>query len=257
MKFDLISVYSAYKKANPDDTVRPSDFAEVIDEVFPGARNGKATRGLEPRSPKAADNVSSIARLQLAHADLDAAAETPQKVQRDSRKMNFDPIANFSRNMQPGSLHNAPQSSKGNQDGSITGSPALNLKSSRQLPWSSPMSNQQPSNSFQRTANERNGKGLQVQRSIPSTPVAPPKEPRIASLTTPSMNHVDPMMSISNDKFRKTNHALRNTSEPQISVFAEFARAWANVQPGGAFASKESRSQRKQASKLDVLAWEL
>ena len=60
------------------------------------------------------------------------------------------------------------------------------------------------------------------------------------------------------DRSRTGGAATAPSPTARSNAFEEFAQAWSNIKPGGAFARPIEESGRKKASaRLDVLSWEL
>ena len=273
-KFNFMDHYSAYKKVHPQDPVRPSGFAEMINELYPQ----------EADAPQTKDNVSSTSRAKISIADVEDTADTPQRVLSESIPLSTVGPLTQDASLHPGervpidSQHPRPRPAMPhatqNPDGhlhepqdvevEILHSQPASSKSER--PFIDGISKSQKRRSLPWKAEDRTSQQSPIPRTtsdstqLPLQPTLVGKVDGITESARASNIEVGELPGLPKAAVANVSRLVipPGTTAP-LSPFAEFARAWKNIRPGGAFASRESQEQMKRKSErqINVLAWEL
>lgn len=93
-----------------------------------------------------------------------------------------------------------------------------------------------------------------------SLPRLPPPSPVLhhAIAATPAIRAEQPIKAEEPDNAVSEHKTPTTNPPPTISIFAEFARAYTDIQPRGSFAAKETTRQKSATTpKINVLGWSL
>lgn len=254
----FFAIYDAYKKTHQKDSVNFAEFAEAVNDIYPS--EGDEAMKLRLRSSHPTPHVQSS----LPQPKETPTADTP------------GPVATP-----------APRSS----EQSVKETPLLSSQSRRSLPWATdtktptnaspqvngtkamPTSSAPPglasARATQRTATgsmaptlNRNGLTTQSHRPLAqsmNTTLKAPNAVQTRAITTSVAPQSKPDVKSPIDDMDLDE---RRANDQGISVFAEFARAYEALEPGGAFAepmpsNRRRRREKGKAPRLDVLSWQL
>lgn len=284
----FISVFSAYKKAHDKDVVKASEFADAIEEVYP-SEIGESIK-LKFRSSDATPHVqSSPAKLQETPPTADtsgpvaasepgptgqAVKETPLRSSQTRRSLPW-----------VSSTQNTPN---------LGARIGVNVTPASTVPVAY-KATPQISPTQRAVANNRDiGKATdQLGERMPSvhanTTYTTPRPP--AQALTPNIGHSGllnqphrPVIQASDNVLKAGQTRTLTTSvpphrgpvqeppvesmdldetgrkEPSVGVFAGFVKAYRALEPGGAFAKKQTATmakEKRKAPRLDVVSWKL
>ena len=280
---NFAKVFRSYKFAFPNDTIKPSDLADAIKYVYPDDNDNNNGDGTPPpwiseasQSPKAKENVAStFSQNRTSTADVEGVVEASATLpgQPGQQHQSLRPLpasepppslgSGRSSNESPASIIRSRPVSVVSLPTNSTPRPAAAAPalatlprpppSQRKLPWptkpTSPRTGARPLTAFTNSTPQN------------TTPSAKTHQPSPLAPAPPALGTDIPVQQSSASKPKTAATRKR----PNDGVFAEFARAFKRVKPGGAFASAVGKGDHRGAEKrrappphkLDVLAWEL
>lgn len=281
----FFSIYNAYKKAHERDAVQPSEFAAAISKMYPtegdeppklkllssdGAQNVRSSPA-QPHATPTTDTIGAVA-TSTQGPSREAVKETPLRTSQPRRSLPWAASTQQTPRKAP-RLSNAelvPASTAPGSNGRVQAISAQRGVESFEVPTSQRATEIRPSVTHtttqmpaaKATAPTFNRSGLSTQ---PHRPVLQPsnngfKTPQLGqnrSITTAVPRQRDPPPAVRNNLAEVDKATNKSQS---TSVFAEFARAYRALEPGGAFAEKRlsnTRREKRKAPMLDVLSWEL
>ncbi len=225
-------MYKAYTKAHPKDAIRLSDFTETIEELYPKAEHST------PKLQQPDSSINVVSTSQQAPKVSADVEDTVSKVSELIKKPKRSSVSPLHKSKAP------TQSTV--RDANIRPEPPDGI-----------LFRDYQTKAFPESISSKPA-------SIVSTPSHKEFGPSTTNNRAASADHRLPPATEACPETRQANpntkeRAMDMEREAQVNTFAEFARAWKNIKPGGAFAvaPKPEKQKQKQSTRLNVLEWKL
>lgn len=272
-------LYNAYKKAHPDDTVRPSEFSDDILAACPPEEQSRctssyaATKTSKLSLRKAGENVPSTPNSQISYS-------SPHAFAADGIVSSAVAESKGAPSTKPSAIGKMSNTLRSNGMNDPESTPATG----RKLPW--PSSGGPPISSTPIAIRKGGAEASKQLRSSASffKAFTTPKPPSTAPARTktalalqpspaPSVSRPPPRTAIDQTTHQSRQEQPRSpvkipavVNRPRADAFKAFAQAYRDLKPGGAFAAttgsnanitNSQSGQRPGKQRLDVLSWQL
>jgi hypothetical protein len=265
---NVMRLLSGYLKAYSHDEVKPSEFAEVVESLFPSIdhqqnQSEKRTSNIgEPRilgtQASRVDEVAMSGKPTKAPGrfktnGVGTVDNTPSRTGATPRQ--DVPIRPLSSGPEPSSAGNFVQSNTPQSS---------NPRSSRRLPWDTDgdaattnSRTSMPSPAQFRRTSQTTPTNDQPRR-ISNAPLAPSTVSSAASFRRsfpPERQQAGQRERGANGDRTLSRHAENGRSPAESPTFDKFANSWRKLGPGGAFADLRDEEKPRKKPQLDVLSW--